>query len=152
MADIVDAATRSRMMSGIRGKDTRPERTVRSSLHKSGLRFRIHRKDLPGTPDIVLPRYNAVILVHGCFWHRHPHCRFAYTPASRREFWTAKFDENVARDRQKQKRLRDLGWRVFVVWECEVGDARRLEELQTEIRGGRKPRGALGRHDINRSR
>ena len=134
MTDIVDAATRSRMMSGIRGKDTAPERTVRSFLHRAGLRFRIHCRDLPGTPDIVLPRFRAVVLVHGCFWHRHPACRYAYTPGSNLAFWNRKFEENVARDGRKEQTLRELGWRVFVVWECEVGDEKRLGRLVREIR------------------
>jgi DNA mismatch endonuclease (patch repair protein) len=142
MTDIVDAATRSRMMSGIRGKDTAPERAVRSFIHRAGLRFRIHRKDLPGTPDITLPQHRAVVLVHGCFWHRHPGCPFAYTPASRQEFWSKKFAENVARDRRKEERLRDLGWRVFVIWECEVDNARTLARLVARIRGGRRRRPA----------
>ena len=143
MTDIVDAATRSRMMSGIRGKDTAPERAVRSFLHHAGLRFRIHRKDLPGTPDIVLPRYHAVVLVHGCYWHRHPGCRFAYTPRSNLAFWNRKFEENIARDRRKEAKLRELGWRVFVVWECEVADENRLGRLVREIRSpSGRPRGA----------
>ena len=134
MADIVDAATRSRMMSGIRGKDTKPEKAVRSFLHRAGLRFRVHRRDLPGTPDIVLPKYKAAVLVHGCFWRRHPGCQFAYMPASNEQFWTCKFEENVARDRRKVQRLLDMDWRVFVVWECEVSDARRLRKLVKELR------------------
>lgn len=120
MVDIVDAQTRSRMMSTIRGKDTLPERRLRSALHARGFRFRVHRKDLPGRPDIVLPRYRAVIMVHGCFWHRHDGCRFATSPATRPEFWASKFDQNVDRDRRNEDALRAAGWRVRVVWECAI--------------------------------
>lgn len=121
MTDIVDKDTRSRMMSRIRGKDTRPEMILRRALHAKGLRFRLHRKDLPGTPDLVLPRHNAVCFVHGCFWHRHPGCRFATTPATRPDFWQNKFRENVERDRRNIEALRAAGWRVAVIWECEIG-------------------------------
>ena len=107
-------------MSRIRGKDTKPEKIVRSALHKNGYRFRLNRKDLPGKPDIVLPKYKSVILVHGCFWHRHPRCKFAYNPKSRETFWQKKFSENVERDRFVKKELRKEGWKVIVVWECEL--------------------------------
>lgn len=120
MADTVDRATRSRMMSAIKGKNTLPERTVRSYLHRSGLRFRLHTTDLPGCPDIVLPRWGCVVFIHGCFWHRHPGCRFATTPASNTRFWKTKFDANVKRDRRNTAALRRLGWRVIVVWECSI--------------------------------
>lgn len=118
--DVVDKATRSRMMAGIRGKDTRPELELRRALHALGYRFRLHQRHLPGRPDIVLPRWRAVILVHGCFWHRHPDCRFATTPATRPEFWQAKFDGNVARDSRNQEALEAAGWRTAVVWECAL--------------------------------
>ena len=111
---------RSWNMSRIRGKDTKPEKIVRSALHKNGYRFRLNRKDLPGKPDIVLPKYKSVILVHGCFWHRHPRCKFAYNPKSRETFWQKKFSENVERDRFVKKELRKEGWKVIVVWECEL--------------------------------
>lgn len=107
-------------MSRIQGSDTSPERNVRSVLHRMGYRFRLNRKDLDGTPDIVLPKYQAVIFVHGCFWHRHPHCKYAYIPKSRVDFWQKKFSENVERDRRSEKRLAGLGWKVIVVWECEL--------------------------------
>ena len=113
-------------MSRIRGSHTKPERLVRSLLHRCGFRFRVHRKDLPGRPDIVLPKHNAVILVHGCFWHRHAGCRFAYTPKSRLEFWEKKFSENVARDRRNANALASLGWRSMIVWECETKDQAKL--------------------------
>ena len=120
MADVVDAATRSRMMSGIRGRDTQPERVLRSALFARGLRFRLHRRDLPGRPDLVLSRYRAVIFVHGCFWHRHPGCRFSTRPATNVRFWSDKLAANVARDASRLDELRALGWRVAVVWECEL--------------------------------
>ncbi len=117
-------------MSRIKGKDTKPEKIVRSTLHKNGLRFRLNRKDLPGKPDIVLPKYKSVILVHGCFWHRHPRCKFAYNPKSRVGFWQKKFDENVERDEFVKKELRKKGWKVIVVWECKT---RNLEILEQHI-------------------
>ena len=120
MIDVVDQKTRSKMMSGIRGKDTRPELLVRSGLHRMGFRFRLHDRKLPGSPDLVLRRYSAAVFVHGCYWHRHEGCRFATTPATRPEFWQEKFDANVARDRRHQQLLRGAGWRVFVVWECAL--------------------------------
>ena len=114
-------------MSRIRSRDTGPELLVRSALHRLGYRFRLHVKKLPGSPDIVLPRHKTVIFVHGCFWHRHPHCKYAYTPTSRIEFWQDKFDRNVQRDRDVRSKLRRLGWRVEIIWECQTGDADRLE-------------------------
>ena len=118
--DILTKEKRSWNMSRIRCKDTKPEKIVRSVLHKNGFRFRLNRKDLPGKPDIVLPKYQTVIFVHGCFWHRHPQCRFAYNPKSRVKFWQNKFNENIERDRFVKKELRKMGWKVIVVWECEL--------------------------------
>lgn len=126
--DVVNRAVRSRMMAGIKGRDTKPEMVVRSWLHHAGFRFRLHRRDLPGSPDIVLPRWNAVIFVHGCFWHRHRGCAKAATPKSRTQFWNAKFEANIERDRRSILALRRLGWRVNVVWECSLGP-RRLDAL-----------------------
>ena len=121
-------------MSRIRGKDTKPERIVRSVLHGLGARFRLHRKDLPGNPDIVLPRYGMVVLVHGCYWHRHPRCKYAYTPKSRLDFWHAKFKKNVKRDKKVRRELESLGWDVVVVWECETRDIESLaERLAAEL-------------------
>jgi DNA mismatch endonuclease (patch repair protein) len=111
---------RSWNMSRIRSRDTEPERIVRSVLHRLGYRFRLHRRDLPGNPDIVLPRYRTVIFVHGCFWHRHARCRYAYVPKSRVRFWIRKFSQNVERDRTNQLLLKHLGWHVIVIWECET--------------------------------
>ena len=119
--DIVDRATRSRMMSGIRGKDTKPERTVRSFLHRAGMRFRLHAK-LPGKPDLVLPKYRTAVLVHGCFWHRHPNCRYATTPASNPEFWQKKFAGNVERDERVKRQLEEAGWQVETVWACQLSE------------------------------
>lgn len=132
--DKITAERRSWNMSRIRGANTSPERRVRSLLHRMGYRFRLHRKDLPGRPDIVLPGRRTVVLVHGCYWHRHPECRFAYTPKSNKAFWEAKFKENVARDRRQRCQLQALGWRVITVWECETKDEPDLEQrLRREI-------------------
>ncbi|MDN8617296.1 very short patch repair endonuclease [Variovorax ginsengisoli] len=120
-ADIVSPAVRSSMMSGIRGKNSRPELALRKQLFAAGYRFRLHRRDLPGSPDIVLPRHRAVVFVHGCFWHRHQGCPKATTPASNASFWAAKFSANVARDAATIGQLEALGWRVAVVWECAIG-------------------------------
>jgi DNA mismatch endonuclease (patch repair protein) len=120
VADIVDVKTRSRMMAGIRGKDTRPEMLLRKALHAMGHRFRLHAQDLPGRPDIVLPRYRAAVLVHGCFWHRHGGCRFATTPSSNTEFWRRKFEGTTERDLRNLLALRAAGWRIATVWECSV--------------------------------
>jgi DNA mismatch endonuclease, patch repair protein len=120
MTDIVDSQTRSRMMAGIRAKDTKPELVLRKSLHALGFRYRLHSKDLPGRPDLVLPKYKAVIFIHGCFWHRHESCRYASQPRTRTEFWAAKFDANVARDKAACSWLIQMGWRVAVVWECTL--------------------------------
>ena len=128
MTDHITQQHRSWNMSRIKGWITKPEIIVRSMLHRMGYRFRLHRKDLPGKPDIVLPKHNTVIFVHGCFWHRHPGCRYATTPKSNTEFWQKKFDRNVARDKQNQATLKATGWRVLVVWECELRDLDTLAE------------------------
>ena len=122
MIDIVDSRRRSEMMAGIKGRDTKPELVVRRIAHRLGLRFRLHRKDLPGRPDLVFPRHRLAVFVHGCFWHRHEECRYSYTPKSRVAFWMKKFAQNVARDRRDQEALQDLGWQVLVIWECETRD------------------------------
>ena len=118
--DLISQERRSWNMSRIRGKDTIPECLVRSLLHRMGYRFRLHRRDLPGRPDIVLPGRRTVVLVHGCYWHRHCGCRLAYTPKSNQAFWLAKFHENVNRDKRQYEQLRALGWHVITVWECET--------------------------------
>lgn len=123
MADIVSEEQRSYNMSRIRSKDTKPELIVRSMLHRLGYRFTVNgpkNKKLPGKPDIVLPKYKTVIFVHGCFWHRHRNCKYATLPKTRTEWWKTKLEGNVARDRRQRRELKKLGWRVIVVWECEL--------------------------------
>ena len=123
MTDIYEPRKRSEIMSRIRGGGTKPEIIVRRIAHRLGFRFRLHRKDLPGRPDMVFPRHRAVIMVHGCFWHRHPGCKHASTPKTRESFWKNKLEDNVARDRRNETALRELGWRVMVIWECETRDS-----------------------------
>lgn len=122
MTDVFTVEKRSEVMSKIKGSNTGPERAVRSMLHRLGYRFTLNNKHLPGKPDIVLPKYSTVIFVHGCFWHRHRGCKYAYTPKTRVEFWTKKFEENKRRDRLVTAELKNLGWKVMVVWECEIAD------------------------------
>ena len=120
-------------MSQVRAKDTSAEMRVRRAAHALGLRYRLHRRDLPGTPDLTFPKHRTIILVHGCFWHRHPGCKKATVPKSRRQFWQSKFAINVARDRQTVERLRALDWMVAIIWECETKTnsvlLHRLEEI-----------------------
>jgi DNA mismatch endonuclease, patch repair protein len=120
MADVHTPAQRSFNMSRIRGRDTKPEKLLRSLLHRAGLRFRKNVNSLPGKPDIVLPKHRVVVLVHGCYWHRHEGCRFATTPATNTPFWTKKFAGTVARDRAVTQTLTQAGWRVLTAWECEI--------------------------------
>lgn len=122
MADVVDKATRSRMMSGIKGKDTHPEMTVRKAFYRDGLRYRLHVSDLPGRPDLVFVGRRAVVFVHGCFWHGHS-CHFFKWPSSRREFWRAKIDANRNRDRRVLAELESRGWRWLIIWECALRGA-----------------------------
>jgi DNA mismatch endonuclease (patch repair protein) len=139
MVDIVDAATRSRMMSGIRGANTRPETFLRKALHRAGFRYRLHASKLPGRPDIVLASRRAAIFVHGCFWHRHHGCHWCTTPASNVDFWTSKFERNVERDRQAIDTLQELSWRTAVVWECGLRKpyaATTTVQLEEWIRSG----------------
>lgn len=135
MTDIVDPTTRSRMMAGIRNRDTAPERAVRRELYGLGIRYRLHNGKLPGRPDIVIGRLRTVIFVHGCYWHRHPGCRLAYTPKSNVEFWLAKLQGNAARDARNQDRLTELGWRVIVIWECETRERVVLRERLAKLLG-----------------
>lgn len=114
-------------MSRIRGKNTKPEIKVRSLLHRMGYRFRLTKNSLPGKPDIILPRYHTVVFVHGCFWHRHEGCRYAYTPKSRTEFWDEKFASNIKRDRVVSEQIREASWNQLVVWECELKDEEGLK-------------------------
>lgn len=131
--DVVSPTVRSQMMSGIRGKNTRPELLVRKILFATGFRFRLHRRDLPGMPDIVLPKYRAAIFVHGCFWHMHEGCRYAKVPSSNKEFWRNKLASNRERDRTSIDQLTDAGWRVLVVWECMTRGDRRWETLPGKL-------------------
>ena len=165
MIDVVDKLTRSRMMAGIRGKDTKPELALRRALHRQGFRFRLHTKELPGRPDMVFPKYHAAIQVHGCFWHRHPNCVFCTTPGSNRKFWRSKFDETIERDALKLEALRKLGWRVAVVWECSVKEQgpevighklamwlkskRSYKEISSKSAAPRKAKTYLGRPRTN---
>lgn len=130
--DHLSPEKRSWNMSHIKSKNTTPERTVRSFLHRNGFRFRLHVKDLPGKPDIVLPKYRTVIEIRGCFWHRHEGCKYAYVPKTRLEFWQKKFNENIQRDLKNQKLLTEVGYRVLILWECEISEVR-MQELCTQI-------------------
>jgi len=121
---------RSRNMSAIKSKNTKPEIKVRKILHSMGYRFRLHAKDLPGSPDIVLPKYKTVIFIHGCFWHRHENCKYASTPKTRKEFWENKFKANLKRDAEVQEKIKNLDWRSFVIWECET---KNIENLRDKI-------------------
>lgn len=120
-------------MSGIRGKDTKPEMAVRRALHAAGLRFRLHRRDLPGAPDVVMPGRKIAIFVHGCFWHHHAGCRYAKMPATRPEFWKDKLGKNAERDRRNIDQLLSMGWRVLVVWECAIRDKAVLAGLPESL-------------------
>ena len=122
MADRLTKEQRSKNMSLIRGKDTKLEMTVRKFLHSHGFRYTLHRKDLPGKPDIVLPKWKTAILVNGCYWHRHEDCRLATMPKTNTDFWKEKFKKNIQRDKQNYDSLRALGWNVIVIWECKVKD------------------------------
>lgn len=123
--------SRSDIMRAVKRANTAPEIIVRQVLHALGLRFRLHRRDLPGSPDVVLPRLRTVIFVHGCFWHRHPDCRYTTTPKTRQEYWLPKFAANIERDLRKEAQLQALGWQVLLVWECET---KQREELTLRLR------------------
>jgi DNA mismatch endonuclease (patch repair protein) len=136
MSDKLTPEKRSWNMSRIKGKDTKIEVEVRKYLFSKGYRFRKNDKRYPGKPDIVLPKYHVAIFVHGCFWHRHEGCKDATTPKTRTEFWLEKFDKNVKNDRIKQEKLRELGWKVIVIWECEIKKdlIKTMEWLEQEIK------------------
>ncbi|HVA50079.1 MAG TPA: DNA mismatch endonuclease Vsr [Pirellulales bacterium] len=136
--DMLTGAQRSALMGRVRGKDTKPELALRRLLHRMGYRFRLHRRDLPGSPDLVLPRFKLAIFVHGCFWHRHPRCRLATTPATNSAFWLEKFRTNRKRDRRNQRQLAAAGWRVLVVWQCELAQ---VDKLKERLRGLIEERG-----------
>jgi DNA mismatch endonuclease Vsr len=147
---------RSRLMAGIRAKDTKPERVVRGLAHSLGYRFRLHRRDLPGCPDVVFPARGKVIFIHGCFWHQHPGCRKATLPKTRSEFWKTKLLQNRARDNREIERLETMGWSVLVIWECELKDtellARRLRSYlgRRARRARRAGRGSVARIEVRK--
>jgi DNA mismatch endonuclease (patch repair protein) len=132
VTDIVSPEKRSDMMSGIRGKDTKPEIIVRSLLHRLGYRFRLHRTDLPGRPDIVLPKWQTVIFVNGCYWHGHEDCHLFRLPKTRTDFWTNKIEGNRIRDQRNYAALIDAGWKVLIIWECAVSKKLRLSDQEFE--------------------
>lgn len=143
MADRISQSERSRIMAQIRAKNTKPELAVRRALHRLGFRFRLHRKDLPGKPDIVLAKHRAIIQVHGCFWHQHPSkkCKLAKLPKSRVNYWTPKLNGNRLRDDINEKRLKSAGWRVLTIWECQLEDADSLNSRLTSFLGQKRDAG-----------
>lgn len=147
MVDRYSPGKRSEIMSRVRGVDTKPERLVRSYLHRLGYRFRLHRGDLPGRPDVVISKYRAVILVHGCFWHQHPGCSKAVVPLANREGWQAKLARNVARDQENLAALQRAEWQVAVIWECELKDSAAfvcsLSEVLFDLRARAMARGIV---------
>ena len=137
MADIKTKESRSYNMSRIAGKDTKPEELVRKYLFSKGFRYRKNVRKLPGTPDLVLPKYRTVIFVNGCFWHGHEGCKYFVWPKSNAEFWRQKIETNISRDQRKEAQLRDMGWNVMIVWECELRPPKRqatLERLESQLR------------------
>ena len=128
MTDIFPKEKRSGIMSRVKGVNTGPELTVRSLIHRMGFRFRLHRRDLPGAPDIVLPRLKKVVLVHGCFWHGHRRCRRSGRPQTNIAFWETKLDRNIIRDKRNLRDFRKLGWNVLVIWQCQIGNPAILEK------------------------
>ncbi len=135
MTDVFSEAKRSYVMSRVSSKDTKPEKIVRSYLHRAGLRFRLHGPGLPGKPDLVLAKHRTVVFVHGCFWHRHKGCKRATTPKTRKEFWMEKFEKNKARDRRNSRQLKENGWHVIVIWACELeGNLKRESTLGGLVR------------------
>lgn len=136
--DTVDKAKRSRIMGRIRGRHTKPEMIVRRIAHRLGFRFRLHRHNLPGSPDMVFAGRRKVVFVHGCYWHRHANCRFAYQPKSNVEFWTTKFARNVERDAEALTKLKEIGWHPLVIWECECDDSEAVAQRLVTHLGGVK--------------
>ena len=134
--DTLTPQERSAQMRRVRARNTKPEMLVRRTLHSLGYRYRLHARDLPGTPDIVLRPRKSAIFVHGCFWHRHKGCKLARMPKSRIDFWETKLEANRTRDARHMNELHDLGWRVMVVWECEAGDAKALTDRLTRFLEG----------------
>lgn len=128
MEENVSPARRSEIMRAVKSKNTSPEKRVRSTAHRLGLRFRLHRKDLPGSPDLLFPKKKTALFVHGCFWHRHENCARATTPKTNVDFWREKFRRNVERDRETRRKLEETGWRVLVIWECETKNQEFIEK------------------------
>lgn len=135
MVDRLNVERRSWLMSRVRGRDTAPELRVRRAAHALGLRFRLHRKDLPGTPDLVFPRWKIAVFVHGCFWHRHEGCKKATSPKSRLDYWQPKFEGNVARDRRAVSELGERGWRTLTIWQCETEEPSGLTRILSRFFG-----------------
>jgi DNA mismatch endonuclease, patch repair protein len=133
--DVFSKAQRSAVMARVRGKNTTPEKAVRSLLHRLGFRFRLHRTDLPGTPDIVMPGRRTALFVHGCFWHQHANCRSAKRPAGNRVYWNRKLDRNMLRDGANKRALKKLGWKVIIVWECQTKHAAKLRSRLRRLTG-----------------
>lgn len=137
MTDTLTPEHRSLLMSRVKGKNTKPEKKVRSLLHSMGYRFRLHRKELPGSPDLILPKYNIAIFVHGCFWHHHLNCKKATLPKQNRDYWEQKMNQNIERDLRKQKELEYLGWKVITLWQCNIdksNEAELAETIEQEIK------------------
>jgi DNA mismatch endonuclease (patch repair protein) len=134
MADVHDKITRSYNMSKVKGKNTKPEILVRKILFANGFRFRIHNKKLPGRPDIVLPKYKTAIFVNGCFWHGHSGCKYYILPKTRSDWWLRKITYTIQRDKNNREQLKKLGWRVFVVWECDLRKTARIESVLKKIK------------------
>lgn len=137
MADTLSKETRSRVVQKVRGRDTKPELVVRSHMHRAGLCYRLHARDLPGCPDVLLPKHWAAVFIQGCFWHQHPSvdCPHTGVPLSKRAYWEPKLARTQERDALRQAELRNMGWRVLVVWKCEIDD-KGLEKLISDVRGG----------------
>ncbi|TES93858.1 MAG: DNA mismatch endonuclease Vsr [Desulfobacteraceae bacterium] len=127
--DVFSKEKRSRIMAKVKGKDTKPERVVRSLLHSMGYRFRLHRRDLPGNPDIVLPKHKKVLFVHGCFWHGHKGCPRSKRPTTNVDFWNAKLDKTIERDKRKLEELISLGWDTLVIWQCEIKNELKMQDI-----------------------
>jgi DNA mismatch endonuclease, patch repair protein len=144
MIDRLTPERRSRLMSRVRSKNTKPELAVRRLMHSMGYRFRLHRRDLPGCPDLILPAYRTALFVHGCFWHRHSRCRKASKPSTHVDFWAKKFQANVTRDRRNRDRLRRAGWRVIVIWECQTRHEDKLRGILKRSLPKRKRRPRWG--------
>ena len=134
MADVHSKAIRSFNMSKIKGKDTKPEMLVRKFLHANGFRYRLHVKDLPGKPDIVLPKYKTVVLVNGCFWHGHKRCKYFVIPKTRTDWWTEKLNKNIENDNKSVKALKKLGWKVIIIWECSLKPAMVEKTINTLLK------------------